>query len=69
MHTPSAVGVLIGHMLFTHFSIYPYLKLFVRKMRSNGDLLRQIIFPSLNKKRPAIRDRGPRVCYRRLRLG
>ncbi|WP_347812715.1 hypothetical protein [Raoultella sp. BIGb0138] len=22
-HTPSAVAVLIGHMLFTHLSIYP----------------------------------------------
>ncbi|QBG06410.1 hypothetical protein DA718_04025 [Klebsiella huaxiensis] len=30
-HTPSAVGILIGHMLFTHFSIYPYLNFFWAK--------------------------------------
>jgi hypothetical protein len=43
-HTPSAVDVLIGHMPFTDFSIYAYLNAFVRKMRSNDYLLRQIIF-------------------------
>ncbi|HHD2712101.1 TPA: hypothetical protein ACN02E_004550 [Klebsiella oxytoca] len=30
-HTPSAVCVLIGHMLFTDFSIYPYLNFFCTK--------------------------------------
>ena len=34
-HTPSAVGVLIGHMPFTHFSIYAYLNAICTKNALN----------------------------------
>jgi hypothetical protein len=57
-HTPSAVGVLIGHMLFTDFSIYPYLSFLYEKCAQMAIYCAKSFMPSLNKKGPRLGDRG-----------